>query len=163
MKKQQYLKFMDYTVKMTDNKEYNTQAVAKMLGLPSNKKYNIQCRIIVNYLKKQAEKNDFIKHLLSQKKDNQSICKFLVQVLYNLFSPNEFPKKAPIRMSSKKYKELLKKNKNKLITKEEKEILDSALNIKYCHCVKKLYLKNLFIENILDEEPTYNPYAICMS
>ena len=42
MKKQQYLKFADYTVKMTDNKEYNTQAVAKMSGLPSNKKYNIQ-------------------------------------------------------------------------------------------------------------------------
>ena len=41
MKKEQYLKFMDYIIKISNNKEYNTQAVAKMLGLPSNKKYNI--------------------------------------------------------------------------------------------------------------------------
>ena len=30
------------------------------------------------------------------------------------------------------------------ITYEENETLDEALNCKYCHCVKKLYLKNQF-------------------
>ena len=163
MDKTKYLKFLDYTIKISNNKEYNTQAVAKILDLPSNRPYNVQCRIIVSFLKKRAETNVVIRELLQKKKTNKNICEFLVQTLFSLFNPKNFPKKAPILISETKYKNLIKKSKNNTINREEKKDLDEALNIKYCHCIKKLYLKNIFLENILDKKAKYNPYAICMS
>tara|TARA_B100001093_G_C26657635_1_gene940345 strand:- start:201 stop:782 length:582 start_codon:yes stop_codon:yes gene_type:complete len=163
MDKDKYLQFLDYTIKLSNSKEYNTQAVAKMLGLPHNKPYNIQCRLIISYLKKKAKTNKIINQLLQKSKSEKALCKFLVEILYSLFNPSELPKKAPILISDKKYKELIQKHKTNNLKKDESEILEEALNVKYCFCIKKLYLKNIFMENIVEKKPEYNPYAICMS
>ncbi len=163
MDKDKYLQFLDYTIKLSNNKEYNTQAVAKMLGLPHNKPYNIQCKLIISYLKKKAKSNKIIQKLLQKSRSEKALCKFLVKILYSLFNPRELPEKAPILITDKKYKELIQKQKNNNLTREESIILREALNVKYCFCIKKLYLKNIFIENITGKEAEYNPYAICMS
>ena len=163
MENKKYIKFLDYTIKISRDKEYNVQAVAKMLGLPSNRPYNVQCRIIISFLKKKSKTNKVIKKLLDSAKSEKKLCNYLVEILYLLFNPKNFPNKAPILITENKYKNLLKKEKNNTITNREKLLLDEALNVKYCHCIKKLYLKNIFLENILEKRPKYNPYAICMS
>jgi len=163
MDKDKYVQLVNYTIKLSDNKEYNTQAVAKMLGLPHDRPYNVQCRLIISFLKKKAKTNKVIDNLLKSSHSQKAVCSYLVEILYSLFNPKNLPKKAPILISEKVYKELIQKEKDNTISPSETIILDEALNIKYCFCIKKLYLKNIFIENILEEETKYNPYAICMS
>ena len=163
MDKDSYSQLLQYTIKISDNKLYNIQAVAKMLGIPHDRPYPVQCRMIMAFLKKRAPRNKLIAELLESGRGNKSICAYLVKILYSLFSPKNLPNKAPILISPALYKSLLVKEKNKTILPSEKIILDEALNVKYCSCIRRLYLKNIFIENILEEEAKYNPYAICMS
>lgn len=143
---------------------YNISAVSKMLGLSTKGSYSQQCDTILEYLRTKSSTNKAIKTLLDNAGDDRdTMCNILVNSLYELFSPNSVPKKAPIQISQEEYMSLIKKKKEEDITYEENETLDEALNCKYCHCVKKLYLKNQFQLFIKEEEPKYNPYAICMS
>ena len=143
---------------------YNISAVSKMLGLSTDGSYKQHCDRIIDYLRSKSPRNKAIKTLLDNAGDDrETMCNILVNSLYELFSPNKLPKKAPIQMEEEEYKELVKKKKEDDITYEQNEKLEEALNCKYCHCVKKLYLKNQFQLFINEEEPKYNPYAICMS
>ena len=119
--------------------------------------------LIISYLNRQSINNKVIRELLDTIGYTENLCEILTKVLYELFSPSELPNKAPIMISNKKYKELLDKKQNNIITEDENNTLLEALNCKYCYCVKKLYLKNLFIEYITNKKPEYNPYAICTS
>ena len=66
-------------------------------------------------------------------------------------------------MYESKYKELVKKRKEGAISHKEHIILEKALHVKFCHCIKKLYLQNIINQEFFDKEPKYNPYAICTS
>ena len=162
IKKERYMNRLKFTIKRSDDREYNIQAVAKMLGLPNDKSYKTQCRLIINYLEQKKSSNEFIKELLANIPEKNA-CDLLVKTLYELLSPKTVPSKAPIKISETKYKKLINEKKTGSISRENDSILTEALNCKYCHCVKKLYLKNNFERYINNNEPKYNPYAICMS
>ena len=150
--------------KRNKSKLYNISNVSKMLGLPHNESYNHQCDQIINFLKSKKNSNKTIKILLDNIGDNRdSMCNILVNSLYELFNPESLPKRAPIKITKDEYINLLEKKKQNRISYKENELLDEALNCKYCFCVKKLYLKNLFKQFIKDEEPKYNAYAVCMN
>lgn len=159
--KEEYIEKIKRLVKKNNNKTYNIQAVAKMLGLPSNLDYAQECILIISYLKEKSKTNKVIKELLEASSNSSNVCDLLVGTLYQLFMPDHLLNRAPIKMSEKKYKELIKKNTEKNISKNEKTELDEALNSKFCHCVKKIYLKNKFAKIFTEKEPQYNPYAIC--
>ena len=169
---EKFIKDMNILVRKSNNKLYNSQAVAKMLKLEEKSSYNEQCKNIVDYLQSKRKTNSVIDSLLNNFEDsslsketiNEDICNTLVRVLYQLFKPESFPDKAPINITNKRYYSLIKKYKSNTITKAEKKILHNALNIKYCHCIKSLYLLenfNIFINE--DKSSDYNRYAICMS
>ena len=163
-KGKRYLDNIKFTLKRSKNTEYNIQAVAKMLGLPSENSYNSQCRIIISHLDELSKKNKYIAEILDNIPDTVDLCDFLVGVLYELLSPKKLPSKAPIKISAERYNNLINKKKNKeRLTVDEEAELKEALNCKYCHCVKKLYLKNNFDRYINNKDPNYNEYAICMS
>lgn len=162
-KQRQYIDKINFVVKKSTNKTYNIQAVAKMLGLPSNLDYHNQCRIIIAHLNREAITNKVVNEMIESIGYTENMCDVLVETLYRLFSPDSFPAKAPIEISEEIYKELLTKKKNNIISDSEDMALSEALNCKYCHCVKSLYLKNQFMKYIVNKEPEYNPYAICMT
>ena len=58
-KEDRFLDRVRFVIKRSNNMEYNIQAVAKMLGLPSEETYNSQCRLIVSHLNKEAQNNNF--------------------------------------------------------------------------------------------------------
>ena len=76
---------------------------------------------------------------------------------------NSFPDKAPIKITEELYRTLISQKQDKSISEGDNIKLSEALNCKYCHCVKKLYLENKFNKFINNKEQAYNPYAICMS
>uniref|UniRef100_A0A6C0JDD3 Uncharacterized protein n=1 Tax=viral metagenome TaxID=1070528 RepID=A0A6C0JDD3_9ZZZZ len=158
-----YMEKIKFVVKKKKNMTYNIQAVAKMLGLPNKESYDNQCRLIISFLESKRTENIVIDKLLNEVSGSKDLCDILVKSLYELFSPEDFPKKSPIQISEKKYKELIQKKKDGSIEVGEELVLDEALNCKYCHCVKKLYLQNKFNKFINNTEPKYNPYAICLS
>jgi len=150
--------------KRKKSKLYNISAVSKMLGLPNKESYAKQCNKIMVFLESQKSDNKAIKNLLDSVGDNRdSMCNILVNSLYELFTPESLPQKAPIQISKDTYIEFLEKKKSNNISDEENKLLEEALNCKYCFCVKKLYLKNQFKQFIKSEDPKYNPYAICMN
>ena len=158
-----FLSRMGLVLKKNNSKLYNVQAVAEMLDLNVVENYKEQCRIITRRLEEMSRDNTIVKNLLDSAKENENICQILVNTLYQLLNPESFPKKAPIKISEKKYKELIRQNKEGIITPDDKAILMEALNCKYCHCIKSIYLKDQFNEYILNQKTSYNRYALCMS
>ena len=80
------------------------------------------------------------------------------------------------KLSDNKYKELIKKKKNKSINKNQNNILENELNKKYCKCIKTLkkkYPKNskiykgkfgICMNSIYKNrgfEPPYNVSKLC--
>lgn len=151
--------------KKSKNKNYNINAVSKILGIDTGGNYNQQCDKIIDFLQSKRRTNEIIDNILTQTQDNrEELCDILVSALYELFSPVTLPEKAPINISKEEYNRLIKNRKDGTeLSFEENEILEEALNVKYCHCVKKLYLKNQFKKFILDEDTPYSPYGICMA
>ena len=162
-KREQYIKRLNFNIKRNTDKTYNAQAVAKALGIKSDLSYTKQCIKIMNFLEGKKNSNPVVKELLSKKLKNHEICNILVDVLYNLLQPEKFPFKAPITISPKKYNDLIKKYKKRKLTSKSRQTLNEALNIKYCFCLKKLYLKFLFNEHIKGEKNKYTEYGICMN
>ena len=147
-----YLKRLNFNIKRSTDKTYNAQAVAKALGIKSDLPYTGQCALILDFLKKHKKQNPVITELLNKSIGPQQICNVLVDVLYNLLQPDKFPFKAPITISQTKYKELILKYQTRNLKPRERAILNESLNIKYCFCIKKLYLKFLFNENFLNKK-----------
>ena len=162
---QHYIKYLQSiieNVNVSHSKKYNIQAVAMLLNIPIVSDYNEQCSLIINYLKK--NNNSFIKNLLKNTVYNKQICNILVNSLYTIFYPDYLNRKAPIKISEKKYLDLIKQYKDKTITKKNSKILSEAMNVKYCHCLKKIYLKNQFTKYIINsDKSSISGYPLCMS
>ena len=162
-KRDQYISRLNFNIKRSIDKTYNAQAVAKALGIKSDLPYTQQCTLILDFLKKHKKNNPVITELLNKSLKPSQICNVLVNVLYNLLQPEKFPFKAPITISQTKYKDLIKKYQKRNIKPRERQILNESLNVKYCFCIKKLYLKFLFNEHIKGKKNKYNEYAVCMN
>lgn len=158
-----YIDRLNFNIKRSSDKTYNAQAVAQALGLKSDLPYTKQCMKIMSFLKKRKDSNPVIKELLDKKLKRGQVCNILVDVLYNLLQPKKFPLKAPITISQDKYRELIEKYQKRKLTRTERSLLNESLNIKYCFCIKKLYLKFLFNEHFLGKKHKYNEYGVCMN
>ena len=140
--KEKFINTLRFVIKRNTDRTYNIQAVAKMLGLPNDLEYVPQCRVIMDYLHSNSRTNDIIKELLDTIGERDDICNILVNTLYNLFHPSSFPNKAPIKITEDLYRSLITQKSSNTISEEDDIKLTEALNCKYCHCVKKLYLEN---------------------
>lgn len=100
-----------------------------------------------------------------QKLNNQENNNLIVNTLLSVLFPKQFPFLSPIPISEDLYNELIqKKVSNEYLTDDEKELLDISLYTKYCHCVRKLILKNKFIMNFINKQNKQidiNPYSTC--
>jgi len=157
-------KNIDISVKKSRNKNYNIKEVAKILGLSPTGTHRSICNRIYNHLLNFKE-NEAVEYFLSKfDKNSNDFCTALTDSLYELFKrPSLGGIKSPIKLSEKKYKNLIIKRKKSKISKSDKIKLDKALHIKFCHCIKKLYIKNTIQQAFFNTEPKYNPYAICTS
>lgn len=158
-----YIKKLDIVVKRSNSKYYNLQAVAMMFGLDPNGHKSSICEQIISYLHNKKDTNKYVNYLLTNTNSDSDLCDVLIAALYELIEPSGLPKKAPIKITERLYKELVEKQKNNTINSEEKVELDEALQTKYCYCQKQLYSKYAFKKNILDDTPKYSPYATCLS
>ena len=84
--------------------------------------------------------------------------KLMVNIMHDLVIPESIYNNY---IKNKVYDNLIEKKKNNLLTVDEKVILDDQLHVKFCRCIKKLYLKNLYHKMFLQKEPVYNQYAVC--
>lgn len=149
-------------IKKNYSKQYNIQAVSEMLGIKNNNlPYNLQCLEIIKFLESKKKNNPTIEYLLVNLKD-KDLCDMLVNVLYNLFHPDSI-EDSDVKINKNKYYRLIKKYQNDNINDEENKILQEYLNIKYCKCLKKIFMKNLLNEVIFQNDKQINQYAICMS
>lgn len=156
---------IDITIKNSKNKNYDKKyhfkLVAKFLGIKYNEK--TICMDIYDYLNSKKSLSEPLKYLLSKlpSQSDEKFCKILINILYELFYPSYLGKNT---ITNEKYIELLKKKKNKTITKTENIVLEYNLYIKFCRCLRKLYIKNIINKeffNIIDTK--YNNHAICYS
>ena len=146
------------------SKKYNIESVAVLLNIPVVANYDEQCTLIIKDLNKKKRRNKFLRDLLNITKDKEDICYILIQSLYSLFYPKKFPKKAPISISEKEYLKLIQQQQKNNISIKNKKILREAMNIKYCHCLKKIYLKNQFAKYVNNSpKSNINEYPICMT
>ena len=67
-------------------------------------------------------------------------------------------KSLKLKLSKKKYKELIEKKKKKSISKKDNKILEKELNKKYCKCIKSLKIKHS-----KNSEIYKGKYGICMN
>jgi len=158
-----YIKKLGLVVKRSSSKHYNLQAVAMMFGLDHTQPKSSLCEQIISYLHNKKDTNKYINYLLTNLNSDDDLCDVLISALYELIEPSNLPKSAPIKITQKLYKELVEKQKQNTISSQEKEVLDEALQTKYCYCQKQLYGKYAFKKNILDDTPKYTPYATCLS
>ena len=155
---------IDISVKKSKDKNYNIKEVAKILGLSPKGTHRSICNDIYEHLLNFKE-NEAVKYFLSKfDRNSDNFCNILTDALYELFKrPSSGGIKSPININEKEYKELIKKRKQSKISKSDKIKLDKALHIKFCYCIKKLYIKNTMRQAFFNTEPKYNPYAICTS
>ena len=84
--------------------------------------------------------------------------------MYSLFYPTKFPKKSPIKISEKEYLRLIQEQQQNKISKKNKKNLKEAMSVKYCHCLKKIYLKNQFDKYINNStKSNISAYPLCMT
>ena len=156
------LKFvLDKKIKKHCSQKYKMQAVAKMLDLEDDLPYQQQCNLIISHLNKIGKKNKQVKYLL-ENIDDKDTCDILINILYDMFNQDTLDD-ISIDITQKEYKNLIKKYQEKKITKKEKATLFKALNIKYCKCIKKLYLKDNYELLINGDKSNYNRYAVCIN
>ena len=156
-----YLQSIIENVNTSHSKKYNIEAVSMLLKIPIVGNYKKQCELLLDYIKK--SKHRFLKDLVKNTTNDQDICKIMVNSLYTLFYPEKFPKKSPINITekeNKKYIELKKKNK---ISRKKDLILQEAMNKKYCHCLKSLFLQDKFFQIVKNNHSPQNAYPICMA
>ena len=97
----EYLQSIIENINTSHSKKYNIEAVSMLLKLPIVDNYKKQCELLLNFVKK--SKNKFLKDLVKNTTNDQNICKIMVNSLYTLFYPEDFPKKSPINITEKKY------------------------------------------------------------
>ena len=158
---QKFKRRYNLKVRKNHNKDYKIEVVADMFKIKKNLSINQKCLEIIKYLKDNSEKNQKIKFLLDNFRGDD-ICTVLSNILYDMFSSDNL-KDININLTDKRYRNLIKKYEKNNLNDIEMNLLMEALNIKYCKCVKKLYLKNLFEKDIMSKEETYNPYAVCIN
>tara|TARA_B100000401_G_C52769438_1_gene702469 strand:- start:782 stop:1366 length:585 start_codon:yes stop_codon:yes gene_type:complete len=157
----EYLQSIIENVNTSHSKKYNIEAVSMLLKIPIVDNYKKQCELLIDYVKK--NKNKFLKDLIKNTTNDQDICKIMVNSIYTLFYPENFPNKSPINITEKKYRELIELKKKNKISKKQGVILEEAMNKKYCHCLKSLFLQEKFFQTIKNNYVPQNVYPICMS
>jgi hypothetical protein len=164
---EEYIKYLQKIIENANvkhSKKYNIESVALLLNIPIVSDYNEQCALIIEDLNKKKRRNKFITDLLKITKDKEDVCYILIQSLYSLFYPTKFPKKSPIKISEKEYLRLIQQQQQNKISKKNKNILKEAMNVKYCHCLKKIYLKNQFEKYINNSKKSnISAYPLCMT
>jgi len=156
---------IDIAVKKSTDKMYNIKEVAKILKVDYSGTFEEICENIYKHLLKYKRK-PAIKYFLSKfNKEDLGFYNILIDSLYELFFPSLLSKKSPINITEAKYKRLIKERKKERpnINIRDNILLDNALHIKFCHCIKKLYLKNIIRQEFSNIKGKYNPYAICTS
>jgi hypothetical protein len=155
---------IDIVVKKTFNRDYNINQVVRLLGLDPSDEYSNNCKIIYNFLLKHKNISKELDYFLNNIDIySPDFCKILTNSIYELFYPYNFKKKSPINISEKKYKDLIRQKKTGTLSKSDSQLLNESLHIKLCHCIKKLYIKNLINKEFFNTPIKYNPYAICTS
>lgn len=158
----EYIKFLRTVIDSDTGKysnHYNIEAVALLFNIPIVAGYNNQCKLIIERLKKHPTK--FIQKLLKKNTNNEALCSVLVGALYRLFYPPNFPEHAPITISNEEYIELIASSS---LPVKKKKLLKESMNIKYCHCLKKIDLRNKFSQHIKNSRgKNINAYPTCMS
>lgn len=163
-KEQRYLNRINSIVKRHPATNYNLKMVEEILELPRSKNNKEGCKQIMNWIKKQRPTNKYLQEFMLKVEelgDYRSMCKIIVDSLYKLFEPN-LPYTSILTDEEYKSHLKLKKNHRKMSPIERRNIQEE-LNIKYCACIKKLYLKQLFKKNIMNKDISKeaNPWALC--
>jgi len=164
MKRDNFIDAIDIAVERSVDKGYNIKQVACLLDISYSDTEDL-CDKLYDYLVLNSKKSKTLRYLLSKfDKSSPVLCKLLTDALYELFIPYKMGKNASIDISEKEYKRLILLKKQDLIVNPiDKNILDKAMHIKLCHCIKKLYIKDIIVQNFINKNPKYNPYAICTS
>ncbi len=152
-------------LKLSINKTKNDlELVAKMLGIPEEDTEAKTCKSIIKYLKSIKKDNPYVQYLLKEIPSGKLQCATLVSALKDLIKPVRQLSNLPsTRISDELYEQLLKKYNNDTITLKEQNILDEALNIKYCYCAKNIYIRNIWNQTIMNNNNEVNPYAVCIN
>lgn len=164
-----FQKAIDIPVKRSTNKKYNIRQVARVLNIKivNSPSTNQLCTDIYEKLRKNSLNKPSLQYFLSKFYNGETkkinFCQLLIDSLYELFYPSDMEKDSPILITENKYKELIEKKKNDDLTEQDSSTLDEAMHIKLCHCIKKIYIKNIIDTEFFEKIRTLNPYAICTS
>lgn len=99
-----------------------------------------------------------------QKIKEEEYHNLVINTLLSVLYPNNFPHNSPIPITQELYTDLIKKKvSNQYLSSDEKELLDTSLYIKFCHCIRKLFFKNKFLKDFLSyqDKDLLDPYANC--
>lgn len=163
-KEQRYLNRINSIIIRHPNVNHNLAIVEDLLELPRSKSQKEGCSQIMKWIKKQRPTNKYLQAFMNKVEevgDYKSMCKIIIDALYKLVEPN-LPYTSVLTDEEYQNQLKLKKNHRKM-SPMERGTLKEELNIKYCACIKKLYLKQLFKKNILgkDISEEANPWALC--
>ena len=86
----------------------------------------------------------------------------LVQLLFNILYPDYLSLKAPIAIDKETYNLLIYRIKNGIqLNDEEYGMLQNAMFINLCHCIKKLKGQNKFKEIYAQKKPEFDEKEVC--
>jgi hypothetical protein len=163
-KEQRYLNRINAIIIRNPNVNYNLSVVEDLLELPRSKTAKEGCKQIMEWIKKQRPNNKYLQVFMDKIEkigDHKSLCKIIIDALYKLFEPNLSYTSV---LTDEEYQNQLKlKKHHRKMSPLERKSLKEELNIKYCACIKKLYLRQLFKKNIVgkDISDEANPWALC--
>lgn len=163
MNYQKFTTIVDTLLKKKYRRNYSIKKILEFFNIPEKQTKKANQEQLFTFLYKQKKHSPELKYLMKFiKKKTPYYIQLLVNVLHELIYP-------PILQLEKKlmkdeiYKNLIEKKKQNNLTDDESKILDVQLHLKFCKCIKKLYLRNLYYRMFFNKESSYNPYAVCTS
>lgn len=154
-----FKKNIDTLKKKKYKKERNIKNLLTFFKLPEKKTKKENYKQLYNFLKQKSKNSRELKYFMKLiKSETPHYYKLMVNIMHDLVVPESIYKNY---IKNNVYNSLIEKKKNNTLTDEEKVILDDQLHIKFCKCIKKLYLQNLYNKMFFQKEPVYNQYAVC--
>lgn len=154
-----FKKNIDTLQKKKYKKERNIKNLLKFFNLDEKKTKKENYKQLYSFFKKHSKTSRELKYFMKLiKHETPHYYKLMVNIMHDLVIPESIFKKY---IRNDIYASLIEKKKKNLLTDEEKVILDDQLHIKFCKCIKKLYLQNLYNKMFFQKEPVYNQYAVC--
>ena len=140
-------------------KEKKIKKLLKFFNLTEKKTKKENYKQLYSFLKEQSKTNRELKYFMNSiKRETPHYYKLMVNIMHDLVIPETIFKKY---IRDDIYTSLIGKKKKNSLTDDEKAILNDQLHIKFCKCIKKLYLQNLYHKMFFQKEPVYNQYAVC--